>query len=86
MLSTAVNTVIDQILGTLDAVSPFAKAVNAAAVQLVGALVNWLIAGSFNAVSITLAVGAVVVSVIVYFTSNKTPAPAPAVTAVKPHV
>lgn len=84
MNSTFIDSLITAITNTLAPISPIAKAVVPSAGALIVAIVNAVIAGSFNVTSIvTLALG-VVLSVVVFLVPNKTIKPAAPAAPVKP--
>lgn len=74
--ATLIDSIVNAISGALGPLSPFTKAVVPSASLEATALVNWLVAGSFNAVSITSAASGFVVGLLGYLLPNLAKKPA----------
>lgn len=75
-IASILDDFVNAVSGLLGPLSPFTKAVVPSASLEATALVNWLIAGSFNSVSITSAAAGLVVGVLGYLLPNKSKAAA----------
>jgi hypothetical protein len=70
-MQQAIQALVQQLFAALSSVSPFAKAVSAAATGLVSALINMVFAGSFDTTSLVVLGCGFLSAIVVYFVPNK---------------
>ena len=70
-MSPAITAILTALAAVVEPLSGFTKAVVPAALGLATAVVNTLVSGSFDAVTITSLAGGLLVAVVVYFVPNK---------------
>lgn len=77
-MQSAIQGLLSTVAGIVGGLSPVAKAVVAAVLPLASALLNMVLAGSFNTTSIVVLATGALAALAVYRVPNKTAKPAPA--------